>query len=131
MMALAPKDFNLHLSFVWTSWYLKIGKHLLTHNQTYLGSFKNDVNKILILFDHQPISLGQAWTFFITTCLCPHGHLWTQLPCLYQNVPQNSNFNLLLTSLDTLETEINVPRTFIDFWIFSCPYDPYSGPYVY
>ena len=28
-------------------------------------------------------------------------------------------------------TEINVPRTFIDFWIFSHPYDPYFRPYAY
>ena len=30
----------------------------------------------------------------------------------------------------TLWTEINVPRTFINFQTFSHPYDPYFGPYV-
>ena len=44
---------------------------------------------------------------------------------------QMSGKEFMFTYVITLRTEINVPRTFINFWIFSRPYDLYSGPYVY
>ena len=40
-------------------------------------------------------------------------------------------YNINDFSQHTLESEISVGPTFINFGTFSQPYDPYSGPYAY
>ena len=45
--------------------------------------------------------------------------------------PKWHDLTLLDICLTTLMTEINIPRTFIDFWIFSHQYGPYFRPYAY